>query len=126
MSEFQTNDQTISDSFDNDFQSGSHIEGNLFKEPVHIDQAYMADHPIEGRTAYVEYQDPLKHVHNIQFQPCTIEMENKHFVNPHEVNGYTRVDGTQVDGYYRDGDGNTNIDRPAETGGGYNRSNPDV
>lgn len=118
MSDFQTNDQTIADSFDNDFYQ----EGNLFKEPIHIDQAYVADHPIDGRTAYIEYQDPLKYAYSIQFQPCTIDMNNTHFVNPHDVSGYTRADGTQVDGYYRDGDGNTNINRPVEAGGGYIRS----
>jgi hypothetical protein len=30
-----------------------------------------------------------------------------------------------VEGYWRDGDGNTTVDRSVEQGGGYERSNPD-
>jgi hypothetical protein len=47
------------------------------------------------------------------------------FVDPHFVNGYEREDGTYVDGYWRDGDGDTSINRTIEKGGGYWRSNPD-
>jgi hypothetical protein len=36
-----------------------------------------------------------------------------HHVNPHEVSGYTKSDGTQVDSYHRGGED------------GYDRSNPD-
>ncbi len=31
-------------------------------------------------------------------------------VEPHSVEGYTRSDGTEVRGYFRDGDGNTSDD----------------
>ena len=48
-----------------------------------------------------------------------------HFVNPHEVSGYTKKDGTVVEGYYRDGDGNPSTHLSREDGGGYIRSNPD-
>jgi Protein of unknown function (DUF3892) len=48
-----------------------------------------------------------------------------HFVEPHYVEGYFRQDGTYVDGYWRDGDGNTDIDLTIEDGGGYIRTNPD-
>ncbi|MCT8137664.1 hypothetical protein H1D32_07790 [Anaerobacillus sp. CMMVII] len=48
-----------------------------------------------------------------------------HHVEPHYVEGYTRADGTEVSGYYRDGDGNPNTQLSAEEGGGYYRSNPD-
>ncbi|WP_211269599.1 hypothetical protein [Paenibacillus glacialis] len=41
---------------------------------------------------------------------------------PHQVSGYERADGTYVDDYYRDGDGNTQVDNP---NGGYTQSNPD-
>ncbi len=43
------------------------------------------------------------------------------WVDPHDVSGYERADGTQVDGYYRDGDGDTSVDRSLEEGGGYFR-----
>ncbi|MFE8704005.1 hypothetical protein ACFYKX_25885 [Cytobacillus sp. FJAT-54145] len=48
-----------------------------------------------------------------------------HDVNPHYVQDYTRNDGTHVDGYWRDGDGNTHHDLTASEGGGYERTNPD-
>lgn len=48
-----------------------------------------------------------------------------HHVDAHAVEGYVRSDGAAVDGYWRDGDGNTSIDRTTDTGGGYWRSNPD-
>lgn len=50
---------------------------------------------------------------------------NVHEVKPHWVNGYERVDGTYVEGYWRDGDGNTSVNLSEEHGGAYLRSNPD-
>lgn len=43
------------------------------------------------------------------------------FVNPHEVNGYTRKDGSRVDSYWRDGDGNPLTKLTKKNGGGYIR-----
>lgn len=43
------------------------------------------------------------------------------FVNPHEVNGYTRKDGKVVNSYWRDGDGNPLTNLTKESGGGYIR-----
>jgi len=51
--------------------------------------------------------------------------ENTHFVHPHEVSEYVKSDGTVVEGYWRDGDGNTNIDLDNSEGGGYLQGNPD-
>lgn len=34
-----------------------------------------------------------------------------HYVHPHNVSSYTRSDGTFVSGYWRDGDGDTSVDR---------------
>lgn len=48
-----------------------------------------------------------------------------HHVNPHYVEGYDRADGTHVEGYWRDGDGNTSVNLSEEQGGGYMQSNPD-
>ncbi|GAQ19280.1 hypothetical protein OPHB3_3242 [Oceanobacillus picturae] len=48
-----------------------------------------------------------------------------HNVDAHYVEGYTRTDGTYVEGYWRDGDGDTSVNRTVEEGGGYIRSNPD-
>jgi hypothetical protein len=56
-------------------------------------------------------------------EPNAIET-GAQFVDPHEVSDYVRSDGTEVEGYWRDGDGNTNIDRTIEQGGGYFRHNP--
>jgi hypothetical protein len=48
-----------------------------------------------------------------------------HHVNPHYVQEHTRSNGTHVDGYWRDGDGDTRHDLTADVGGGYDRTNPD-
>jgi hypothetical protein len=47
-----------------------------------------------------------------------------HHVDAHWVDGYTRADGTFVEGHWRDGDGNPNTTL-SEQQGGYMRSNPD-
>jgi hypothetical protein len=49
----------------------------------------------------------------------------QHFVNPHQVSGYERSDGTYVESYWRDGDGDTSVDLQVEDGGGYSQTNPD-
>ncbi|WP_226675703.1 hypothetical protein [Rossellomorea aquimaris] len=54
-----------------------------------------------------------------------VENPNDHGVAPHWVDGYDRADGTYVEGYWRDGDGDTSVDRTVEEGGGYSQSNPD-
>lgn len=43
-----------------------------------------------------------------------------HYVHPHHVSAYTRSDGTSVAGYWRDGDGDTGINRSF----GYYARNP--
>ena len=45
-----------------------------------------------------------------------------HYVNPHTVRSYRRKDGTFVAGYWRDGDGNTSINRAT----GYYARNPNA
>lgn len=121
---------TVSNSFDQDFGSSNELM-------VHdSSQALGLEHDLtsiqnNGIFAYdysndfMDYQDPLKHAYKHQFQPFVLDVGNTHFVNPHYVDGYFRSDGTFVEGYFRDGDGNTSIDRSAEQGGGYIRSNPD-
>ncbi|WP_419871322.1 hypothetical protein [Candidatus Pristimantibacillus sp. PTI5] len=44
----------------------------------------------------------------------------EHHVNSHYVEGYTRADGTEVEGYWRDGDGDTSINN----NDGYYQDNP--
>lgn len=53
------------------------------------------------------------------------EQPGEHFVHPHYVHDYVRSDGTHVDGYWRDGDGNTDHDLSVDQGGGYVQTNPD-
>jgi hypothetical protein len=55
----------------------------------------------------------------------TINDPGAHFVNPHHVDEYDRIDGTHVDDYWRDGDHDTTIDRTIDEGGGYEQTNPD-
>lgn len=43
------------------------------------------------------------------------------FVKQHLVEWYTRADGTNVDEFWRDGDGNTSVDLTEDEGGGYFR-----
>lgn len=62
----------------------------------------------ENENTYVDHQNP-----------------GAHFVEPHHVDGYFRQDGTYVEGYWRDGDGNTDIDLTSSDGGGYTQTNPD-
>ena len=74
---------------------------------------------------FYNYNDPLKYVHKFNFQPLQIDFDHTHFVKPHFVEGYIKKDGTFVEGYFRDGDGNTDVNRTLEMGGGYIRTNPD-
>lgn len=78
-----------------------------------------------GNHDVFSYSDPLKYSHLFEFAPLQLSMEDSHFVKPHYVDPYIRQDGTLVEGYYRDGDGDTSIDRPFGLGGGYIRSNPE-
>lgn len=77
-----------------------------------------------GNQDVFSYSDPLKYSHLFEFAPLYLNMEDSHVVKPHYVDPYIRQDGTLVEGYYRDGDGDTSIDRPFGLGGGYIRSNP--
>jgi hypothetical protein len=52
----------------------------------------------------------------------SIENPNTHDVTPHYVEGYYNKYGTYVEGYFRDGDGDTSVDNP---NGGYEQHNPD-
>lgn len=71
----------------------------------------------------LNFSDPLKYAHTIKFP--SFEMNNIHFVKPHFVDGYIKTDGTIVNGYFRDGDGNSFTNLQEEQVGGYFRSNPD-
>lgn len=111
--------QDISDTIDVDY-------GNK----VFDNQDLQHDFPILDINSFSRqeifcHNDPLKYAQQYEFQPLHIDMNNQHFVNPHYVKGYIKQDGTYVDGYFRDGDGDTNINRTIEQGGGYMRGNPD-
>lgn len=57
----------------------------------------------------------------------TVKLEpDEHFVKPHWVSGHEQADGTYVEGYWRDGDGDTSVNLNEEQGGGYWQSNPSV
>lgn len=42
-----------------------------------------------------------------------------HYVQPHHVNAYDKADGTHVNEYWRDGDGDTTVNLSKNQGGGY-------
>jgi len=50
----------------------------------------------------------------------SFDLTPMHYVSPHWVSSYTRRDGTFVPGFWRDGDGNTSINRNT----GYFARNP--
>ncbi len=52
------------------------------------------------------------------------DVTNMHDVDPHYVSGHVQ-NNKFVEGYWRDGDGDTSIDLNKNQGGGYLRSNPD-
>ncbi|MBM7606221.1 hypothetical protein JOC75_004269 [Metabacillus crassostreae] len=61
-----------------------------------------------------EYYDSIEDYEDYEVYDDTYTDEsNIHHVDPHWVNGYTRDDGTEVEGYWRGGED------------GYDRSNPD-
>lgn len=63
---------------------------------------------------------------NVEIANSSIdEVSGTHSVEPHYVSGYERADGTFVEGYWRDGDGDTSVNLDKNDGGGYERSNPD-
>jgi len=119
---------SVSNSFDQDF-GGSELMVHDSSAGLGLDHDITSVQPpsmaYDYSSNFMDYQDPLKHAYKHQFQPLVLDVGNTHFVNPHYVNGYFRSDGTYVEGYFRDGDGNSAIDTPAEMGGGYIRSNPD-
>lgn len=119
MSEYLNNDLiSVSDAFDHDYSNTFDIpapfDGNpLTATPIGIDNNFSSMQDI------IQYDDPLKYASTVKYPPLDF-----HFVEPHYVNGYFRSDGTYVEGYYRDGDGDTTVDRTEENGGGYLRGNP--
>ena len=119
--------ETCMDNWDNNFGNNNNFDG--INELVSADNSYQTEVITSslhsGGQDVFSYSDPLKYSHLFEFAPLNLDMGNTHLVQPHYVDPYIRQDGTLVDGYYRDGDGNTNIDTPLEQGGGYMRSNPD-
>ncbi|ANX13920.1 hypothetical protein ABE41_018060 [Fictibacillus arsenicus] len=118
MSDWDSNSIDISNSFDQDFKSNS---TELITEPIHqLDHNTFSNY--NGEHECFNYNDPLKYCYKHQFKPFLLDFGNGvHFVKPHYVEGYMREDGTYVNGYYRDGDGNTSINRDENHGGGYLR-----
>lgn len=122
MSEWNNNELfSAADSFDQDF--------SIKESPNTIDQDFQVSEITHSMydfsNEFLNYQDPLKHAYKHEFQPFNLDIDLTHQVKSHFVEGYFRNDGTYVEGYYRDGDGNTAINHSVEQGGGYLRSNPD-
>ncbi|MDM5336377.1 hypothetical protein QUF84_03905 [Fictibacillus enclensis] len=93
--------------FDNDGNNGGNIDtgGMAMGDAT---QSYN-----EGEIEATDSQEYTKEVN-----------PNSHGVAPHFVEGYYRADGTFVEGYWRDGDGDTDVNRTAEQEGGWNQGNP--
>lgn len=69
-----------------------------------------------GETSYKPYAIRTVNKFGLSFD----EFAPAHYVHPHWVSSYTRSDGTHVSGYWRDGDGDTSINRAF----GYFAKNP--
>jgi hypothetical protein len=54
------------------------------------------------------------------------EETDVHWVEPHLVKGYYTSEGTYIQDYWRDGDGNISVSLSSDQGGGYLRHNPSV
>ncbi|OLO27070.1 hypothetical protein BTR23_21300 [Alkalihalophilus pseudofirmus] len=98
----------------------------MFQNP--LKQHQQDKDPFENTGKIEESQIEKSSQNSLANNPNYVDAQNDpdlHFVEPHYVMSHTRSDGTHVEGYWRDGDGNTSFDRAAEDGGGYLRSNPD-
>lgn len=87
----------------------------------------IGDDGIDTNIADVEVHDTsdIDHVEVSTHHVAELnESDGTNFVDPHYVEGYYRSDGTYVNGYWRDGDENSNTTLTTEDGGGYLRSNP--
>jgi len=104
----------------------------MFQNPLRYQDSQASDpffdlgvnvQPVEADFAATA--NPFYHL----FKPCSTTNNQvnpeQHFVRPHAVSGYERADGVYVDGYWRDGDGDTSQDLQVEDGGGYWQTNPD-
>lgn len=86
-----------------------------------------------GHVAHAGHLTDIQHTgldgaHHVAFDSThhigNTDNHDIHFVQPHHVDGYVRHDGTEVHGYWRDGDGNTAIDHTVNQGGGYFTHDP--
>lgn len=121
INNFNNYHHDVAQAFDQDHTSSAH------STVYHPDATAFHPHHSNLFTHHDVYQfdDPLKHVQSYNFKPLMLQMDNIHFVHPHDVQGYVKKDGTVVNGYYRDGDGDTSVNRNVSQGGGYYQSNPD-
>ena len=71
-----------------------------------------------GETTFQPYAVNTFSRMGMQFKTLT----PAHYLRPHSVQSYTRSNGTFVSGYWRDGDGNTNVHRDS----GYFARNPNA
>jgi len=96
-------------------------------ELLDLGDAIIADTEILGESIISDAEivsDTVIADAEILYENASERAVDTHYVEPHYVNEYTRTDGTFVEGYWRDGDGNTSVNLTSEEGGGYLRSNP--
>lgn len=77
-------------------------------QPVIDSNTFDSSYRVGNETVF-QHHDPLACANKFHMEPLKL-----HHVKPHYVHGYVRDDGTVVNGYMRDGEGN-----------GYLRSNHD-
>lgn len=128
MSEHSSNHfihHDVSTLFDQDHATGSASAAHHHAYTgADMDHTSHTSHATYTSHELFHYDDPLKHAYLYKVKTFQLDMNDMHFVKPHEVSGYVKKDGTVVSGYYRDGDGNTSINRTEAQGGGYVRHDP--
>lgn len=105
------------------------IADTHFREPqwpsdhVNDDCTFVEDDwgDSEGDTQHAKDEDSFD---SISLHPERIDtnddgITDAHFTDPHWVSGYLKDNGTFVEGYWRDGDGDTEHDLHKFEGGGY-------
>lgn len=106
MYDFDASDFADSDSHSHDIPDNG---GDILDQDDYLNQ-YVHTDSSNSTSSLLNHPDPLSQ--SSTYKP---ESLNLHHVTPHSVSGYTKDNGTVVDGYYRDG----------ENGTGYFRTNPD-
>ncbi|BCG59135.1 hypothetical protein [Paenibacillus sp. URB8-2] len=123
MDNYSGHDHTFNHMHMHDTSSSHEVASHHSNDGIGWTDPHVHTHIVSNEHIY-SANDPLKYCNGYTFKAMTLDLGDMHFVQPHYVHDYIKADGTVVKGYFRDGDGNTSIDRPLGMGGGYFQNNP--